>query len=134
MYSDMDILKFSNLQNYRYDLHKIEEKLEEYKKYAITEKGKNIIQNNFKNKIDTVNESGLFIDELKQMYEKFCNDTSSKEIRALLGSGLLYFILSTDITPNYLSPFKYLDDIIAIKLVLHHIAEVNTKDRKLLQK
>ncbi|MCI1944196.1 helix-turn-helix domain-containing protein [Clostridium luticellarii] len=129
-----ELLKFSNLLDYNYDLCKIEDELEKYKKYAATKEGKNIIYKNFKEKIDAVNGSGLFVDELKQMYEKFCNDTSSEEIRVLLGSGLLYFILSVDIIPDYVFPLGYLDDVIAIKLVLHHIAEVNARNEKLLQK
>jgi uncharacterized membrane protein YkvA (DUF1232 family)/plasmid maintenance system antidote protein VapI len=129
-----ELLKFSNLLDYHYDLCKIEEELEKYKKYAATKEGKNIVYKNFKEKINTVNGSGLFVDELKQMYEKFCNDTSPEEIRILLGSGLLYFILSIDIIPDYVFPFGYLDDVIAIKLVLHHIAEVNARNEKLLQK
>ena len=129
-----ELLKFSNLLDYNYDLCKIEDELEKYKKYAATKEGKNIIYKNFKEKIDAVNGSGLFVDELKQMYEKFCNDTSPEEIRILLGSGLLYFILSIDIIPDYVFPFGYLDDVIAIKLVLHHIAEVNARNEKLLQK
>ena len=33
--------------------------------------------------------------------------------RSIIGSALLYFILSTDIIPDYVFPFGYLDDTIA---------------------
>ncbi|MEY8001331.1 helix-turn-helix domain-containing protein [Clostridium sp. Mt-5] len=129
-----ELLRFSNLLDYHYDLSKIEDELDKYKRYAVTKEGKNTIYKNFKEKIEDINGSGLFVDELKQMYERFCDENASEEIHALLGSGLLYFILSVDIIPDYIFPFGYLDDVIAIKLILHHIAEVNAKDEKLLQK
>ncbi|WP_368491111.1 DUF1232 domain-containing protein [Clostridium sp. BJN0013] len=122
-----ELLKLPDLLNYKCDLSKIEEELEKYKIYALTEEGKNIIYKDFNKKIEAVNGSGLFIEELKQMYKKFCDESIPEEIHALLGSGLLYFILSVDIIPDYVFPIGYLDDIIAIKLVLHNILEVKQK-------
>ena len=58
----------------------------------------------------------VFIEQLTDMYQQFCNETISKEERAVLGSALLYFILSTDIIPDYLFPIGYLDDAIAVEL------------------
>lgn len=125
-----ELLKLPDLLNYKCDLSKIEEELEKYKVYALTEEGKNIIYKDFNKKIETVNGDGFFIEELKEMYKKFCDESLPEEIHALLGSGLLYFILSVDIIPDYIFPIGYLDDIIAIKLVLHNMLEVKQKHEK----
>lgn len=125
-----ELLKLPDLLNYKCDLSKIEEELEKYKIYALTEEGKSIIYKNFNKKIEAVNGDGFFIEELKEMYKKFCDESLPEEIHALLGSGLLYFILSVDIIPDYIFPIGYLDDIIAIKLVLHNMLEVKQKHEK----
>ncbi len=69
----------------------------------------------------------LFIEQLTDMYQQFCNETISKEERAVLGSALLYFILSTDIIPDYLFPIGYLDDAIAVELAKEKLLEMKRK-------
>jgi uncharacterized membrane protein YkvA (DUF1232 family) len=51
------------------------------------------------------------------MYNQFLSDDVSEETRPIIGSVLLYFILSIDIIPDYVFPIGYIDDITALKLV-----------------
>lgn len=118
------MLNSSNLLSQQYDLGKIEQELDKYEQYAQTEEGKEIIHTNFKEKINNVNGNGLFIEQLKQMYEQFYDGNISTKKRIILGSGLLYFILSTDIIPDYVFPIGYLDDVLAIKLVLDRLSKI----------
>lgn len=124
-----EMLKSSNLLEQQYDLRRIEEELNKYEQYALTEEGKRIIYNSFNEKINSVNGSGLFIDQLKQMYKQFCDDNISTDQRAILGSGLLYFILSTDIIPDYIFPIGYLDDVLAVKLVLDRFSQAKENEQ-----
>ncbi len=56
------------------------------------------------------------------MYSQFSNEDTPSAERAVLGSALLYFILSTDIIPDYIFPIGYLDDAIAVQMVLNKLA------------
>ncbi|MDR3542351.1 MAG: YkvA family protein [Desulfosporosinus sp.] len=56
------------------------------------------------------------------MYELYCLSSTTTSDRVLLGSALLYFILPTDVIPDYIFPIGYLDDAIAVKLVLDKLS------------
>lgn len=103
--------------NYKCDTEKINEELNKYQQYALTEEGKNIIYKNFEKKLTSVNGSGFFVEKLESMYKAFSGENLSKEKQSIIGSALLYFILSTDIIPDYIFPIGYIDDITALKLV-----------------
>ena len=52
---------------------------------------------------------------------------------AVIGSALIYFIISVDIIPDYIFPIGYLDDAIAVKLVLNLFSNKSiTKHKKIL--
>jgi uncharacterized membrane protein YkvA (DUF1232 family) len=82
-----------------------------------------MICNNFQTKIEQVGSVGTFIDQLKQMYLEYCDEKTSAAKRSILGSALLYFILPTDIIPDYVFPIGYLDDAIAVQLVMNQLTE-----------
>lgn len=113
----------SNLFDHHFTMEHVQKELGKYEQYALTEEGKNLIIESFHSKIDSVNGAGPFIDQLRQMYELFCQDTITLEKRAIVGSALLYFILSADIIPDYVFPFGYLDDAIAVQLVLERLSQ-----------
>lgn len=97
---------------------RIEQELVKYEQYAQTEEGHRMICHEFNAKVSQVNGTGPFIEHLKEMYMRYCDDDTSSYDRSVLGSALLYFILSTDIIPDYIFPIGYLDDAIAVHLVL----------------
>ncbi|WP_446898773.1 DUF1232 domain-containing protein [Clostridium sp. LBM24168] len=111
------ILNVMNSLNYKCDINKIKEELSKYEQYALTPEGKNIIYKNFHKKLESINGSGFFVEKLQNMYDKFSTDDISREKQAIIGSGLLYFILSTDIIPDYVFPIGYIDDITALELI-----------------
>lgn len=115
--SENNLSEILNSLNYKCDIKKIEEELNKYEQYALTNEGKKVIYNNFKDKIESVNGSGFFVEKLKRMYHEFLKEDISREKRSIIGSGLLYFILSTDIIPDYVFPIGYIDDITALDLV-----------------
>ncbi|GGH31271.1 DUF1232 domain-containing protein [Paenibacillus segetis] len=116
-----EILQASNLIDHQFTAELIQKELNKYEPYVLTEEGKRIILNEFWVKIANVNGTGPFIDELKKMYHLYCGDEITLEKRAVLGSALLYFVSSTDIIPDYVFPLGYLDDAIAVQLVLDRL-------------
>jgi uncharacterized membrane protein YkvA (DUF1232 family)/transcriptional regulator with XRE-family HTH domain len=112
----------SNLLNEQCTVERVEQELLKYEQYARTEEGQRMIREDFLGKVAQVSGAGPFIEQLKQMYQQFCRDDLAPEERAALGSALLYFILATDIIPDYVFPIGYLDDAIAVRLVLKRLA------------
>ncbi|MCC3371924.1 helix-turn-helix domain-containing protein [Cohnella sp. REN36] len=102
---------------------RIEQELRKYEQYAQTEEGHRMICFDFDAKVSQVNGIGPFIEHLKEMHVRYCDEKTPGHVRAVLGSGLLYFILSADIIPDYLFPIGYLDDAIAVHLVLDRLNE-----------
>ncbi|BBI34610.1 helix-turn-helix domain-containing protein [Cohnella abietis] len=99
----------------------IEQELVKYEQYAQTEEGHRMICHEFTAKVNQVNGVGPFIEHLKEMHMRYCDENTPSNYRTLLGSALLYFILSADIIPDYIFPVGYLDDAIAVYLVLDRL-------------
>jgi len=123
-----DVLGLSDLFDQEFTTDRVERELIKYEQYAKTAEGNQKIHNDFRSKVDQVNGAGPFIEQLKEMYEIYCNKNTSDEKRALIGSALLYFILSTDIIPDYVFPIGYLDDAIAVQLVLNRLSQLNNSE------
>ena len=100
---------------------RIEAELQKCRDYARTPEGQEIIARDFQHKIDQVQGIGPFIDELQAMFAVYMDAGTDLEQRSVLGSALLYFILATDIIPDYSFPIGYVDDAIAIDLVWREV-------------
>ncbi|MGG4264373.1 DUF1232 domain-containing protein [Peribacillus simplex] len=118
-----EILEAFNLIDTQFTMDRVEQELAKYEQYARTEEGHRIICKDFKTKVEQVGSVGPFIEQLEQMYIEYCNDETLITERVILGSALLYFILSADIIPDYLFPFGYLDDAIAVQFVLNRLGK-----------
>lgn len=116
-----EILGSFKLENAEFTLAYVEKELAKLEEYAKTEEGHRIICESFQKKIDQIGSVGPFIDQLNQMYIQYCDSKTLASKRSIIGSALLYFILSTDIIPDYVYPIGYLDDTIAVQLVLNRL-------------
>ncbi|WP_028403159.1 DUF1232 domain-containing protein [Ectobacillus panaciterrae] len=121
--SIQEILESFKLVDTQFTMARVEQELAKYEQYAQTEEGHRIICEGFKTKVEQVSSVGPFIEQLKQMYIQYCDDATLTTERAILGSALLYFILSADIIPDYVFPIGYLDDAIAVQFVLNRLAK-----------
>jgi len=101
--------------------------LDKYRLYAQTIEGQEIITQNFIKKIDEIRGVGPFINKLQTMYKLYLDIETDLEMKHIIGSLLLYFILPTDIIPDYLFPIGYLDDAMATDLVWLQIQELLAK-------
>ncbi|KLU59538.1 HTH-type transcriptional repressor RghR [Peptococcaceae bacterium CEB3] len=123
-----EVLLASKLFDEEYTRERVEQRLADYEHYARTEEGQRIILEDFQEKIKQVGGLGPFIDDLNQLYALYLQTDVTSPKRAVLGSALLYFILATDIIPDYVFPIGYLDDAIAIKLVLQKLSLGQDRD------
>jgi uncharacterized membrane protein YkvA (DUF1232 family) len=120
-----DILASSSNFDPQYTKERVQQELEKYEQYARTTEGKQMIRDDFHSKVEQVNGAGPFIEKLNRMFEQYCHEDISAEEQAVLGSGLLYFISAVDIIPDYLFPIGYVDDAIAVQLVMERLSRID---------
>ena len=112
-----NLLEASNLIDNKFSIASVERQLANYEQYAQTEEGKENIFNSFGEKLKKIGSISPFISQLKDLYEKFrMNRGTSREL-AIVGSALIYFIVSVDVIPDYIFPIGYIDDAMAIQIV-----------------
>ncbi|MFS0559274.1 helix-turn-helix domain-containing protein [Terribacillus sp. 179-K 1B1 HS] len=92
--------------------------LADYEEIALTDGGKQIIEDKFNDKIKSVGSAGKLVNDLKQMFYKFSSGIGTKKELVLFGAALLYFINPIDVLPDYIFPFGYLDDTLAVQTAM----------------
>ncbi|HBG3682096.1 TPA: helix-turn-helix domain-containing protein [Clostridioides difficile] len=112
-----DILGFANLINDKNFNGNIEKELSKCKLYVQTDEGKKLLFDNFNKKIDSIEKQGQFTDRLRQMYADFCTDGLTIKKYLLIGSMLLYFVILTDVIPDFVFPIGFMDDLVALNIV-----------------
>ncbi|MGK0701768.1 DUF1232 domain-containing protein [Priestia flexa] len=100
-----------------FSLDRVKQQLNQYEQYSQTEDGQITILNNFEEKCKETGGLGPYINQLKEMYNRFRLKQGSKVELMLMGSALLYFIVPLDVIPDYTFPIGYLDDAMAVQLV-----------------
>nr|WP_036620061.1 DUF1232 domain-containing protein [Paenibacillus alvei] len=123
------ILKSIQLLDYPFTKEHVRLELDKYEQYAQTNEGDRMIRDNFHAKVKEVSGWGPFIDQLNDTYTQYCSEQATVEERAVLGSALLYFILSADIIPDYLFPIGYIDDVMAVQLAMERLAALQAAER-----
>ncbi|OLS40942.1 helix-turn-helix domain-containing protein [Bacillus sp. MRMR6] len=113
-----EVLTTSGVDHHTFSIDRIEDQLEEMKEYSQTTEGEKKITQNFESKIIKIGSVGPFISELKGLYERFREKKGTPAEIAIIGSVLIYFIISVDVIPDYIFPIGYLDDAISVKLAL----------------
>ncbi len=116
-------LESSNLYDNDFSIEQVDQKLTDYGHYSLTEEGKETILNDFQDKLKKVGSIGPFINNLKEMHEKFLQRKGTSYELMIIGSVLLYFIIPVDVIPDYIFPIGYIDDAIAVKISLNSLAK-----------
>ncbi|KAB2331162.1 DUF1232 domain-containing protein [Cytobacillus depressus] len=118
-----NFLKSANLYDQQFTIESVEQQLANYEQYTQTTEGEKTILNDFEVKLQKVGSIGPFINHLKDMYERFRLKNGTPVELGLIGSALIYFILPVDVIPDYIFPIGYLDDAIAVQIVLSLLAK-----------
>ncbi len=121
-----EILKRVGFKTQEFNRQSIEQELIKYESYAKTNEGHELIVAKFPDKRKQISGFGPFIDDLDQMFHRYLEPETSEEERAILGSGLLYFVLSTDAIPDFMFPIGYLDDALAIQITRDRLSNLSS--------
>lgn len=95
--------------------------LQVYEQFAQLEEGKQLIHQSFAEKLHATNGAGQVVHYLQELYDGFCDPNTPEARRIAMGSALLYFVQTADAIPDYLFPIGYLDDAIAVQMVMDTI-------------
>lgn len=106
----------SNHYNETFSIKEVQEQLQKFNHYALTDEGKGLVADKFEEKVQKVEGVGPFILQLKEFYQRFSNRKGNITELAVMGAALIYFIMSVDVIPDYIFPIGYLDDAVAIKI------------------
>ncbi|MHC8427017.1 helix-turn-helix domain-containing protein [Bacillus velezensis] len=121
MHAIQDMLNMAEMFDQPFSREQIERELTRYEQYTKTQQGHRLICDEFQKKMDNEESVGPFIDHLKNMHHQYMDESTPAEDRAILGSALLYYILATDVIPDYMFPIGYLDDAIAVQIALNRL-------------
>ncbi len=86
-------------------------------KTAGTNSGINKIIYGYSKKIKNFNGENSLLVQVKKLYRYYIDPSTSKSKKALIGAGLLYFIMPFDVINDFLPGLGYLDDGVAIAYV-----------------
>jgi uncharacterized membrane protein YkvA (DUF1232 family) len=102
---------------------KVKKEIINYQKYSQSEEGRKIIIQEFQDKLDKTDGMGPYITQLKAMFSRFSamKSTGTAKEMALMGAALLYFIVTTDLIPDYLVPIGLLDDALIMQTINQHL-------------
>ncbi|MBU5211500.1 helix-turn-helix domain-containing protein [Heyndrickxia oleronia] len=115
-------LQSSNVYDQQFSLEKVKQHIKKYEQYSQTEEGKETILNKFEEKLQKVGSIGPFISQLKVMYEKFRLKMGTPYELGLMGAALVFFILPVDVIPDYIFPIGFLDDAMAVQIVIQSLS------------
>ncbi|MBF0753796.1 helix-turn-helix domain-containing protein [Jeotgalicoccus halotolerans] len=104
---------------------RVNQEIEVFKKRSQTISGKEKIRKEFKAKMEKTSGIGKYIDQLKAMYCHFLQGNGHPKDQILIGAALLYFIVTTDLLPDYLLPVGLLDDAFIVQAISQRLENKN---------
>ena len=104
---------------------RVNEEISYFESYSGTADGSRKIHSEFDDKIKETSGIGKYTEQLKIMYGYFINDKGTLKSQLLVGAALLYFIVTTDLLPDYLLPVGLLDDAFIVQVILQRLENKN---------
>ncbi|MCL5045215.1 MAG: helix-turn-helix domain-containing protein [Actinobacteria bacterium] len=107
------------------DQDRIWSEIDKYEDYASTEEGRRYILREFPTRLEEIGPvSGTFVNRLRLMFRFYADSANRHPFRSTVGAALMYFLSAADEVPDYLFPFGYVDDAIAIALLWRKAGDV----------
>ncbi|WP_080874106.1 helix-turn-helix domain-containing protein [Oceanobacillus timonensis] len=111
-------LKQSDEQYESFSMDKLKKKLHDYEKEAETEAGRRLILDAFQEKKKSAGDQGAYMKQISTFFHRFFHKKGTRKELILMGAALIYFISTADVIPDYLFPVGYLDDAVAVQVVM----------------
>jgi len=125
LHSKIDVIQnMINLYSDDFKVEKVEDQLNGYKNQFASQVDHKDLFSQFKKKVKNLGGEGPFIKQLEDLYNRLKYKKGTPAQLMLIGSGLLYFVSTIDVIPDYLIPVGYLDDAIAINIILDKISKL----------
>ncbi|TRZ40567.1 DUF1232 domain-containing protein [Niallia circulans] len=125
LHSKIDVIQnMINLYSDDFKVEKVEDQLIGYKNQFESQIDHKNLFSQFKKKVKNLGGEGPFIKQLEDLYNRLKYKKGTPAQLILIGSGLLYFVSTIDVIPDYLIPVGYLDDAIAINIILDKISKL----------
>lgn len=115
------LIKTTNICVMDFTFEKVKQEITKYQDYSQTTDGRNKILQEFENKLKKTGSKGPYISQLRTMFSRFTAKKGTGREIALMGAALIYFIITTDLLPDYLLPIGFLDDAVIAQTVLQHM-------------
>ncbi|QKY68652.1 helix-turn-helix domain-containing protein [Lentibacillus sp. CBA3610] len=115
------MLEAFNMSQYNFSRLRIDEHLKAYETYCETDEGQQSIHRDFNMKLSTIGSIGPYVDQLKEIYNRYVLKKGSIKELSIMGIALLYFIITVDVIPDYVLPVGFLDDAFVVQSVLQSI-------------
>ncbi|AUJ25000.1 MULTISPECIES: DUF1232 domain-containing protein [Virgibacillus] len=115
------LIKTTNNYDEDFTFEKVKQEIAKYQDYSQTTDGRNKILQEFENKIEKTDSKGPCISQLRTMFFRFSAKKGTVREIALMGAALIYFIITTDLLPDYLLPIGFLDDAVIVQAVLQYM-------------
>ena len=84
---------------------------------AKSDSGQKRIDDEFDNKMKSAKGAKGFLNKAKTLYNYFRDPNTSKSKKALIGAGLLYFIIPVDLVSDFIPILGYVDDGVALTYI-----------------
>lgn len=98
---------------------------EKYANESMTPQGKREISEELRIKLRQSSTAGSFMKNIQKMYNNFITMNGTPKDIALMGGALLYFIVTTDLIPDYLLPVGLLDDALIVQAISQRMENKN---------
>lgn len=106
-------------------LARVDLAIEKYAADSMTPRGRQDIHEKLEDKMAQSSETGIFMNNIRSMYNKFITMDGHPRDIALMGGALLYFIVTTDLIPDYLLPIGLLDDALIVQAISQRVENRN---------
>ncbi|WP_405098785.1 DUF1232 domain-containing protein [Oceanobacillus sp. FSL H7-0719] len=119
--SIQQLIKTTNVYDGDFTIKQIEKEIFSYQNYSQTTEGRDTILQGFEKKVDETASQGRYINQLRMMFSKFSAKNGTAGEIALMGAALIYFIVTTDLIPDYLLPIGFLDDAVIVQTISNYM-------------
>lgn len=104
---------------------RVDQEISHFETYSQTAAGQEKIRAEFNTKMTETAGIGKYVEQLKAMYAHFINENGHLKDQILIGAALLYFIVTTDLLPDYLLPVGLLDDAFIVQAISQRLENKN---------
>lgn len=104
---------------------RMNQEISRFEIYSQSAAGQERIHKEFNTKMKETTGLGKYVEQLKAMYTHFINGHGHVTDQILIGAALLYFIVTTDLMPDYILPVGLLDDAFIVRSISQRLENKN---------